>query len=180
MKEKNVMNEEMDLRKEETKMENELEKAEELEKEVQETGMSVLESFDNNLVQATKTNKRIQSTIEDPKILFNLEDHIDFKLNDMEGKEINVVNVVVKTYEKEIPEKVNEFTGEIETKERSMVTILIDDTNTSYVTASKLFGMRIIQLVQFYGTEKIHQGVKIRITKTSHKNGNKKLGFEIV
>lgn len=177
MKEGKVISEEFDIREDETKME--LDKVEEMEKEVQETGMSVLEGFDNK-VQVSGTNKRIQSTIEDPKVLFNLEDHVDFKLNDMEGKEINVVDVVVKTYEKEIPERVNEFTGEIETKERSMVTILIDDTNTSYVTASKLFAMRIIQLVQFYGTDKLHKGVKIRITKTNHKNGNKKLGFEIV
>lgn len=180
MKEEKVINEEIELREEESKMENEMEKVETMEKEVQETGMSVVESFDNNMIQASGTNKRIQTTIQDPKILFNLEDHVDFKLNDMEGKEINVVDVVVKTYEKDIPDRLNEFTGEIETKERNMVTILVDDTNTSYVTASKLFAMRIIQLVQFYGTDKIHNGVKIRITKTNHKNGNKKLGFEIV
>ena len=74
----------------------------------------------------------------------------------------------------------NEYTGELETVERTMTTTLIDDTNTSYVTASKLFAMRIIELVQMYGVEKLHEGIKIRITKTEHKNGNKKLGFEIV
>ena len=145
---------------------------------VQETGNSIVTGFNNT--KKSNVRKFIQSTIEDPKVLFNLEDHVDFKLNDMENKEINVVDVVVKTYEKDIPEKVNEFTGEIENVERSMITILIDDTNTSYVTASKLFAMRIIELVQLYQVEQLHKGIKIRITKTEHKNGNKKLGFELV
>lgn len=159
--------------------EKEMEEVNQMEMAVQETGNSIVTGFDTSR-QNNGARKFIQSTIEDPKILFNLEDHVDFKLNDMEGKEINVVDVVVKTYEKDIPEKLNEYTGELETIERSMVTIIIDDTNTSYVTASKLFAMRIIQLVQMSGVEKLHQGIKIRITKTEHKNGNKKLGFEIV
>ena len=156
----------------------EMKEVNEMEMAVQETGNAVVTGF--NTQSKTGARKFIQSTIEDPKILFNLEDHVDFKLNDMENKEINVVDVVVKTYEKDVPEKINEYTGELETVERSMVTILIDDTNTSYVTASKLFAMRIIQLVQMYGVNKIHEGIKIRITKTEHKNGNKKLGFEVI
>lgn len=158
--------------------EKEMEEVKQMELAVQETGNSIVTGFNNT--KKSNVRKFIQSTIEDPKVLFNLEDHVDFKLNDMENKEINVVDVVVKTYEKDIPEKVNEFTGEIENVERSMVTILIDDTNTSYVTASKLFAMRIIELVQLYQVEQLHKGIKIRITKTEHKNGNKKLGFELV
>lgn len=158
--------------------EKEMEEVNQMEIAVQETGNSIVTGFNNT--RKTGTRKFIQSTVEDPKVLFNLEDHVDFKLNDMEGKEINVVDVVVKTYEKDIPEKLNEYTGELETVERTMTTTLIDDTNTSYVTASKLFAMRIIELVQMYGVEKLHEGIKIRITKTEHKNGNKKLGFEIV
>ena len=158
--------------------EKEMEEVKQMELAVQETGNSIVTGFNNT--KKSNVRKFIQSTIEDPKVLFNLEDHVDFKLNDMENKEINVVDVVVKTYEKDIPEKVNEFTGEIENVERSMITILIDDTNTSYVTASKLFAMRIIELVQLYQVEQLHKGIKIRITKTEHKNGNKKLGFELV
>lgn len=99
----------------------------------------------------------------------------------MEGKTIKACDIVVKTYEKDIPERLNEVTGELETIERNIVTILIDDTGTSYVTASKLFAMRAIQLVQMYGVQRLHDGIEIRITKTQHGNsGNKKLGFEIV
>lgn len=157
---------------------NEEEKMHELEESVTETNM-VIKGFD----QPAKgnTRKTIQSTVEDPKLLFNLEDHVDFKLNDMEGKIIKVTDIVVKTYEKDIPERLNEITGELETVERNIVTILLDDTGTSYVTASKLFAMRAIQLIQMYGVQRLHEGIEIRITKTVHSNsGNKKLGFEIV
>lgn len=139
---------------------------------------NIVEGFKNESTNSI-TRKKIQTTVTDMKVLFNTEDHIDFKLNDMEGKEINVVDVIMKTYEKDVPEFVNEFTGEIETIERKITTILIDDTNTTYVTGSKLFAMRIMQLMQVYGN-KIHNGIKIRITKTEHKKGNKKLGFEIL
>lgn len=139
----------------------------------------LVENFNNEQINNSITRKKIQTTVTDMKVLFNTEDHIDYKLNDMEGKEINVVDVIMKTYEKDVPEFENEFTGEIETVERKITTILIDDTNTTYVTGSKLFAMRIMQLMQIY-KNKIHDGIKIRITKTEHKKGNKKLGFEIL
>lgn len=159
----------------------ELENVKGLEEEAQETGMTIVEGFDKP-ISKTGTSKKIQTTITDSKVLFNLEDHIDCKLNDMEGKEIDVTDVVIKTYEKDIPEKLNEYTGELETKERSIVTILLDKTGTSYVTASKLFAMRMIQLMQMTNIDDLHnKGIKIRITKTKHgETGNKKLGFEIV
>ena len=168
--------------KEEKEFENEVEemkKVEELENQTQETAVALVEDFSSPIAQGN-TRKKIQTTVKDMKVLFNLEDHIDFKLNDMEGKEINVVDVVVKSYEKDVPERLNEYTGELETVERSIVTILIDDTGTSYVTASKMFAMRIIQIVQMYKGVLPAEGLKIRITKTEHKSGNKKLGFELV
>lgn len=147
--------------------------------EMQETAVTTVQGFDKPSVQAG-TRQYINSTISDPKVLFNLNDHIDHKLNDFEGKEINLVDVVVKSYERDIPERLNEFTGELETIDRSIVTIILDDTGTSYVTASKMFAMRVIELVRTFGIENVHKGIKIRITKTPHKNGNKKLGFEIL
>lgn len=171
------------LEGEETKMENEeIEKVED--EEVNEESLqltdetSIVEGF-NTPSPSTATRKKIQTTITDPKVLFNLEEHVDFKLNDMEGKELTIVDVVIKTYEHD-KEVVDEETGEIKNEtERKMVTILIDDTNTSYVTASKLFAIRVIQLMQLYGN-KVHEGIKIRITKSEHKGGNKKLGLELV
>jgi len=174
------------MKKEENKTNDEVftetEESEVLEKtkDLNETSMTIVDDFSKPITSGSR--QRIQSTITDPKILFNLDEHIDFKLNDMEGKEINVVDIVIKSFEKDIPERVNEFTGELETVERSIVTILVDDTGTSYVTASKMFAMRVIKLIQTYrgNIDEIHKGVKIRITKTPHKNGNKKLGFELV
>ena len=159
--------------------EEEIKKANEMEMVAQQTGNTFVESFDKP--STSDTRKKIRTTITDPKILFNLDSHVDCKINDMEGKEIELVDVIVKEFEKDIPERINEYTGEIETVERSIVTILVDKTGTSYVTASKMFALRISQLVQMYGVDGIHKGVKIRIIKCKHKNTeNKKLDFEIV
>lgn len=168
-----------ELEKEEI-LENEeetLKETESMELAVQENGNSIVTGFGQ--VASSGTKLQVKTTVNNPKLLFNLDDHIDFKLNDMEGKEITVCDVVMKEYEKE---KVNEETGEI-TTEKSIVTILIDENGASYVTASKLFAMRINQLVQFYANnlEEFKKGVKILITKTQHKNSaNKKLGFELL
>ena len=165
-----------DLKKEVEKNENGEVKVQELDVIRQDDDLI---SFDE--LNESKSRQIIKSTITDPKTLFNLDEHIDCKLNDMENKELNMVDVVIKVYEKEIPERLNEYTGELETVERKIVTIIVDDTNTSYVTGSKMFGMRMIKLLQIYKPEQIKEGLKIKITKTTHKNtGNKKLGFEIV
>lgn len=157
----------------------EMEKVEQMEIAIRESGNSIVESFGQP--RPTETRKKIRSTITDPKTLFNLQDHVDFRLNDMEGKELEIVDVVIEEYEKDIPERVNKFTGEVETVERSIVTKLVDKTGTSYVTASKMFAFRIGQFVDMIGVQKLKEGQKILITKTVHKDtGNKKLGFEIV
>lgn len=143
--------------------------------------VDVLENEENVAMEKAEernymTTKKVTSTLKDKKLLFNLNDHVDFKLNDMEGKTIKLKNIVIKTYE-----KTDKETGEIS---NSIVTVLLDESNTSYVTASKLFAMRVRELIECYGEDlekALEDGIDIRITKTEHKDSkNKKLGFELL
>ena len=131
------------------------------------------------------TQMYIQTTITDEVKLFNIDDlECDVKLNDIEGQEINIVDVYLKRIESKLkPEEVeiNEVTGEvINDKKVSVVTILIDKEGKSYVTASKFFASRLIKLIGVFGIEKIKKGIKIKIVKKQLENGNKTLTFELV
>ena len=54
------------------------------------------------------------TNIKDKKQLFNLEQNVDFLLNDCENKEINVKGVIIKVYVKEMKNPItDEETGEI-------------------------------------------------------------------
>ena len=68
-------------------------------------------------------------TVEDKKAIFKVLGSADYKVADTLGTTINLRNVLVQKYE-----KVNQETGEVETKYR---TILIDENGTTYASASK-------------------------------------------
>ena len=68
-------------------------------------------------------------TIEDKKAIFKVLGSADYKVADTLGTTINLRNVLVQKYD-----KVNQETGEVETKYR---TILIDENGTTYASASK-------------------------------------------
>lgn len=145
-----------------------------------ENGLSVIK---NETEKGTQMN--IQTTITDEVKLFNIDDlECDVKLNDIEGQEIDIVDVYLKRIESKLkPEEVeiNEETGEvINDKKVSVVTILIDKEGKSYVTASKFFASRLIKLIGVFGIEKIKKGIKIKIVKKQLENGNKALTFELV
>lgn len=128
-------------------------------------------------------NRRIYTTITNQKQLFNLETTCDFKINDCKGEKIRVMDLVIKINEKKRKEPlVDEETGEIITDiERTIVTILIDDQGKSYVTASKLFGMQMINYVKMFGLDAIKEGLEIKIIERPVKNSpNKGLGFELI
>lgn len=138
-----------------------------------------LEGFDNS----SKVKTNIITTITDEKKLFNLETRCDERLNDCVGEKIRVVDMLCKVIEKPLDEPIiNEETGEIEKdREYKMITILIDETGKSYVTASKTFFFNWKKLCQLWGEAKIKDGVDIEITKVQVKNsGNKALSFELV
>lgn len=131
----------------------------------------------------SKTKRKIYTTIEDTKVIFNLENSCDYKINDCKGEKIRVVDVLIKINEKPLEEPViNDETGEIiKDKDVSMVTILIDDNNKSYVTGSKIFTMQMINYIRMFGLDTIKEGLEIKIIEKAVKNsGNKALGFELV
>ena len=150
-----------------------------------------MENENNNLIvtdfgemqSQSKTKRKIYTTIEDNKQIFNLENSCDFKINDCKGEKIRVVDVLIKINEKPLAEPViNEETGEIEKdKEVSMVTILIDENRKSYVTGSKIFTMQMINYIRMFGLDTIKEGLEIEIIEKSVRNSaNKALGFELV
>ena len=126
----------------------------------------------------------IETNMTDQKQMFNLESHIDYKLNDCKGEMLRVKKVMIKTYVKPLKEPVvDEETGEIlKDKEIKRVCILIDDNGKSYVTGSSIFTMAMLKYINMFGTEAMeNEGVEIRIIETAVKNSsNKALGFELV
>lgn len=138
----------------------------------------------NELAFSNKSDRKIFTTIDDPKMLFNLESVTDYKINDCKGETIKVKDFMIKVIEKELENPiVNEETGEVEqTKEYKKITILIDDEGKSYVTASKMFANQFIKAIQYFGEDRIkNEGLLIKIIDRPIKDSsNKALGFELV
>lgn len=164
-------------------------KNEELEtsQEMQETETQSLQLIEReDVVKETGTEMLTRTTIQDKKVLFNIENgECDVKLNNIVGEEIEVTNIFMKRIESKLKEEeleINEETGEvIKDSKISVITILIDKENKKYVTASKIFAISILNLIRTFGVDDIQKGIKIRIIKKSIKNSpNKALGFELV
>lgn len=158
-------------------MENEELKNENLEKEEQ--GLSIIQDF-GVLKRNTQTKAEILTNITDQKKIFNLDSHVDNLLNDCEGELIRVKEVLIKIYKKPMKEPViDEETGEVlKDTETTMACILIDDTNKSYATGSKVFTIQMMRYIQMFGINP--EGFEIKIVKNKTDKGNKALGFELV
>lgn len=158
-------------------MENEELKNENLEKEEQ--SLSIIQDF-GALKRKTETKAEILTNITDQKKIFNLDSHVDNLLNDCEGELIRVKEVLIKTYKKPMKEPViDEETGEVlKDTETTMACILIDDTNKSYATGSKVFTIQMMRYIQMFGINP--EGFEIKIVKNKTDKGNKALGFELV
>lgn len=144
---------------------------------------SLIVSDFGEMQNQTNTKRKIYTTIEDAKVIFNLENSCDYKINDCKGEKIRVTDVLIKINEKPLKEPIiDEETGEIiKDKEVSMVTILLDDNKKSYVTGSKIFTMQMINYIRMFGLVTIKEGLEIAIIEKSVKNSpNKALGFELV
>ena len=103
----------------------------------------------NALKKEGKTRQEIFTTIEDEKTLLNLENVVDFKLNDCKGEKIIVKNVLVKKLTKKLDETEIDENGEV-VKEYShkFITILVDDEGNSYVTGSASFTISLMNVLQ--------------------------------
>ena len=84
--------------------------------------------------------------------------------------------------ERELEVPIVDDKGEvIQDKERKMVTILIDDQNQSYVTASKIFTLQMKRFIETFGVNVIKNGLEIKIVnKKVNGSNNKSLGFELI
>lgn len=124
------------------------------------------------------------SNIDDPKLLFNLETHVDCKLNDCVGESIKVKKVLIKEYYKPMEKPiVDEETGDIiQDVEKTVSCILIDEAGKSYATGSKTFANNMKKFLGYYGGEaKLDEGVDIKIVKVeAGEKGNKALSFELL
>lgn len=143
----------------------------------------VVSSTINDISNITKSKARVFTTITDDKMLFNLETNCDNKINDCVGETIRVKDIYIKLIETPLEEvKVNEETGEVIDTEFKKITILVDEDNKSYVTASKMFANQFIKYIQMCGLEKIqNEGLDIKIIKRNVKNSsNQALAFELV
>lgn len=158
--------------------EKEMEKNEERENE-----LSLQVNDINNLSTVRRSESKTFTTIDDAKLIFNLQNECDEKINECVGESIRVKDVLIKVIERKLEEpEIDTETGElIRDKEYSKICILIDEAGKSYVTASKMFTNRMLQLIEMYGINKIKEGVDIKITKIAVKNSsNKALSFELL
>lgn len=143
--------------------------------------MAIVKSF-GEMQKTQKTKQEIFTNITDRKKIFNLETNVDYKLIDCKGEMIRVKEVLLKRFEKKLQEPlINSLTGEIKETEIKLITILIDDNNKSYVTASKTFGIQMMRCLQVFGMEALEEGLEIKICEKPVKNSqNKALGFEVL
>ena len=153
------------------------------EKEVkkEETGL-IIKDFGQMESVASRSKTNVFTTINDPKVIFNLENECDYKINECKGELIRVKGVLIKVIETPLAEpEVNEETGEVRDKEYKKVCILIDDNGKSYVTGSKMFTNQMMRYINIFGVKSIEDGLEIKIVEKAVKNSNNKsLGFELV
>lgn len=150
-------------------------------KDNEEVKNNIVVSNVNELLNTGKSITKAFTNITDGKMLFNLENNVDNKINDCVGETIRVVNYLIKVITTPLEPVVNEENGELEEKvENKRITILVDDKGTSYVTASKMFGYDFAKLIAT-GIFTSEEYVDIKINKKSVKNSsNQALSFELV
>ncbi len=123
------------------------------------------------------------TNIEDKKELFNLQSHVDFKINDCVGEKIRVKKVLVRTFDKPMKNPiVDEETGEvIKDTERNVSCVLIDENGKSYATGSKTFTYNLMNyLSDFDGAKELEEGIELQIINVPTPTGNKALSFTIL
>lgn len=152
----------------------------EKENEVKETGL-MIKNF-NELENVGRSKTDVFTTITDSKLLFNLDNHCDYKLNDCKGEVIRVKDILIKVISTPLDEpEVDENGNVTKDKEIKKVCILIDDTGKSYVTGSKMFTNQMMRYIGYNGIQSIQEGLEIKIIERDVKGtNNKALGFDLV
>lgn len=160
---------------------NEESEIKEMEKEeVKETGLMIKDFGELENTGRSKTD--VFTTITDSKLLFNLDNHCDFKLNDCKGEVIRVKDILIKVIKTPLDEPEVDENGVV-TKDMEIkkVCILIDDNGKSYVTGSKMFTNQMVRYIGYNGIQSIQEGLEIKIIERDVKGtSNKALGFDLV
>ena len=127
---------------------------------------------------STKMNVFTTIDSSDIKTLYNIDNgECDFRLNDCKGQSIRVMNVFIKNFDKYKDEDGNILEKPINKK----ITILIDDQNKTYVTASKMFAIQMLRFIERFGNLAFEDGLDIKIIEKEIRGSkNKGLGFELV
>lgn len=153
----------------------------EMEKEeVKETGLMIKDFGELENTGRSKTD--VFTTITDSKLLFNLDNHCDYKLNDCKGEVIRVKDILIKVIKTPLDEPEVDENGQV-TKDMEIkkVCILIDDEGKSYVTGSKMFTNQMVRYIGYNGIQSIQEGLEIKIIERDVKGtSNKALGFDLV
>jgi hypothetical protein len=148
--------------------------------EVKETGL-MIKDF-GELENAGRSKTDVFTTITDSKLLFNLDNHCDYKLNDCKGEVIRVKDILIKVIKTPLDEPEVDENGVV-TKDMEIkkVCILIDDEGKSYVTGSKMFTNQMVRYIGYNGIQSIQEGLEIKIIERDVKGtSNKALGFDLV
>lgn len=113
----------------------------------------------------------IKAESEEEKIkLLNALENCDFLLNDIAPKEIEVKDVLIQQYEKDVE-------GEKKTKYR---TILFDTEGKTYITTSNFFFYALSKIFNVLGTpDKWQKPHTFEIYKKEVQNGKKALSVKI-
>ena len=140
----------------------------------------VLKELKDLDLETSSVKMGIYTTIDpsDIKTLYNLDNgDCDYKLNDCKGESIRVKNVLIKSFDRYKDEDGKELEEPINKK----ITILIDDQNKTYVTASKIFAIQMLRFINRFGNDAITNGLDIKIIEREIKGSkNKGLGFELI
>ena len=150
------------------------------EKEVKETGLMIKDFGELENTGRSKTD--VFTTITDSKLLFNLYNNCDYKLNDCKGEIIRVKDILIKVIKTPLDEPEVDENGVV-TKDMEIkkVCILIDDEGKSYVTGSKMFTNQMVRYIGYNGIQSIQEGLEIKIIERDVKGtSNKALGFDLV
>lgn len=138
----------------------------------------------SGLGRETDTITNVYTNITDEKKIFNLENRVDYLLNDCVDEMIRVKDVLIKRYEKPLKEPiVDEETGEIlKSTEITMSCVLVDDNEKSYATGSKTFTIQLMRYLQMKARlNQANEPFEIKIIKKKvGEKGNKALSFELV
>lgn len=138
-----------------------------------------------NVKGTNKTVAKMFTTIdkENVKEIYNLENaSCDYKVNDIKGQKLRVVDVLIKEFVRELDEPICNEQGEvIQEYDVKKVCILIDENRKTYVTASKIFTNQMLSFISNYGIDEIKKGLEIEIIEKPIKNSNNKaLGFKLI